>query len=136
MTEATTKTRKLYKATLPSINYIFKNGKPAIFVRGRFATDVQAEYEELDAEIAAGHPHIYIDADEPIAEANTADLISGLRAQLEAKIRAEMAAASDINNDRGTVEPTALKPASTVDVAPAAAGNGPDLSNLKNIKVK
>jgi hypothetical protein len=117
--------KKLYKATLPSINYIFKNGKPAIFVRGKFATDIAAEVEELDNEIALGHPHIFIDPNEAEQAPGDTDLLAGLRLKLEAEIRAEMAAASLISNDRGTAAPTILKPASTVDIAAAAAGSGP-----------
>ena len=117
--------KKLYKATLPSINYIFKNGKPAIFVRAKFATDVPAESEELDAEIALGHPHIYIDLNEPEEAPGGMDLLAGLRLKLEAEIRAEMAAASLISNDMGNTAPTLLRPASTVDIAAAAAGSGP-----------
>lgn len=128
---------KLYKATLPSINYIFKNGKPAIFVRGRFSTDVPAEIEELDDEIAKGHPHLYVDKDEPVAEVPvTGNLLAGLRAQLEAEIRAEMQAANSLSNDMGTTEAVKLIPASTVDVAAAAAGAGPDTLAAKLIELK
>jgi hypothetical protein len=129
---------KLYKATLPSVNYIFKNGKPAIFVRGKFATEVAAEIEELDFEIAAGHPHIYVDKDEPEADSGNQNLLAGLRAQLEAEIRAEMAAASSLKNDMGNSEATKLIPASTVDIAAAALGAGPatDSTSAKLLNLK
>ena len=50
------------------------------------------------------------------------DPIQALRAKIEAQIRAEMAAATDLSNDRGTTEPTVLKPASSTDIMDAAAG--------------
>ena len=128
---------KLYKATLPSINYIFKNGKPAIFVRGRFSTNIRAEIAELDAEIAAGHPHLFVDKDEPIvAEPTTNEMLAGLRAQWEAEFRAKMAEANQLSNDRGTSEVTKLVPGSTVDVAAAIANSGTDMAaKLINLKV-
>lgn len=129
---------KLYKATIPSINYIFRNGKPAIFVRGKFATDIASEIAELDEEIANAHPYLFVDTDEPTAETATGDLIAGLRATLEAEIRAEMAAASALTNDMGTSEQTKLVPSSTVDIAVAAAGNGAadsTAAKLVNLKV-
>lgn len=128
---------KLYKATLPSINYIFKNGKPAIFVRGRFSTNIAAEIAELDAEIAAGHPHLFVDKDEPIvAEPTTNEMLAGLRAQWEAEFRAKMAEANQLSNDRGTSEVAKLVPGSTVDVAAAIANSGTDTAaKLINLKV-
>ena len=113
---------KVFKATLPSINYIFRNGKPAIFIQGKFATGVEAEITELEDEIYKGHPHIYVDKEEATVDSEMVDPIQALRAKIEAQIRAEMAAATDLSNDRGTTEPTVLKPASSTDIMDAAAG--------------
>lgn len=112
----------IFKASLPSVNYIFKNGKPAIFVAGKFATIVPAEIEELKAEIASGHPHIYIDEKEAEIDSSKIDPIQSLRAQIEAEIRAKMAEATALDNDRGTTEPEKLKPSSSTDVMEAASG--------------
>jgi hypothetical protein len=113
---------RIYKAHLPSVNYVFTNGKPAIFVAGKFATTVASEIEELDREIAAGHPHIYIDENEREVPAETIDPIAALRAQIEAEIRATMAAATNPNNDMGSTTPEPLKPASSADISDAAGG--------------
>lgn len=112
----------IFKATLPSINYVFKNGKPAIFVSGKFITAIPAEVAELKAEIEAGHPHIYIDAKEAEIAAAAIDPMAGLRAQIEAEIMAKMAAATNPENDMGTVEQVPLKPGSSQDIAAAAIG--------------
>lgn len=112
----------IFKATLPSINYVFKNGKPAIFVSGKFITSVPAEVAELKAEIEAGHPHIYIDAKEAEIAAAAIDPMAGLRAQIEAEIMAKMAAATNPENDMGNTEDEKLKPASSTDIASAAVG--------------
>lgn len=116
------KVATIFKATLPSINYVFKNGKPAIFIEGKFITAVPAEVAELKDEIAAGHPHIYIDAKEAEIAASAIDPMAGLRAQIEAELMAKMAAATDPSNDMGKTEQEALKPASSTDIAVAAVG--------------
>jgi hypothetical protein len=115
-------TLRVFKATLPSINYIFKNGKPAIFINGMYTTDVPFEIEELDAEIATRHPHIFID--EAMREIDSAkvDPIAALREKIIAEYKATMAAATDQDNDRGNSVQGQLKPASSVDIAAASAG--------------
>ena len=113
---------QVFKATLPSINYIFRNGKPAIFVQGKFATSIEAEIEEMKDEIAKGHPHIYVDKEDATVDSEMVDPIQALRAKIEAQIRAEMAAATDLSNDRGQTKQEPLKPSSSTDVMDAAAG--------------
>jgi hypothetical protein len=45
---------------MPFLNYVFSKGKMAVFKHHRYATDIPAEIEELDKEVAAGkHPQIY-----------------------------------------------------------------------------
>ena len=115
-------TMRVYKATLPSVNYIFRNGKPAIFVNGKFCTDIPSEITELDEEIAAKHPIIFIDSAEREIDSAAVDPISALREKIIAEYKATMAAATSLDNDRGTAAPQQLKPASTLDVVEAAAG--------------
>ena len=112
----------IFKARIPSVNYIFKNGKPAIFISGRFATPIQSEIDELKAEIEAGHPHIYIDADEPTMDAELISPIDALREKIRAELMAEMAAATNPSNDMGTTTQEPLKPANSQDIAQAATG--------------
>ena len=113
---------KVFKAALPSVNYVFRNGKPGIFVQGRYCTDIEAEIAELEDEISKGHPHIYIDKDEAEIDSNAVDPIAALRAKIEAEVRAQMAAATDPTNDMGSTTQEPLKPASSADVSEAAQG--------------
>lgn len=115
-------TLRVFKATLPSVNYIFKNGKPAIFVQGVYTTDVVSEIEELDAEIAARHPHIFIDAAMREIDSSAVDPIAALREKIIAEYKATMASATSLDNDMGKSNQGPLKPASSVDVAAATAG--------------
>jgi hypothetical protein len=113
---------KLYKSTIPSINFILGNGKPCIFINGRFATDVDSEISALDYEIKLGHPHIRVDDAEPTIDSDMVDPMEVLRAKMRAEIIAEMAAATNPDNDMGTSTQSSLKPASSSDIAPAAIG--------------
>lgn len=115
-------TLRVFKATLPSVNYIFKNGKPAIFVNGMYTTDVPFEIEELDAEIATRHPHIFIDESMREIDSAKVDPIAALREKIIAEYQATMAAATSLDNDLGNSTQGALKPASSVDIAAASAG--------------
>lgn len=115
-------TLRVFKATLPSVNYVFKNGKPAIFVQGVYTTDVPFEIEELDAEIATRHPHIFIDESMREIDSAKVDPIAALREKIIAEYQATMAAATSLDNDLGNSTQGALKPASSVDIAAASAG--------------
>lgn len=115
-------TLRVFKATLPSVNYIFKNGKPAIFINGMYTTDVPFEIEELDAEIATRHPHIFIDESMREIDSAKVDPIAALREKIIAEYKATMEAATAQDNDLGTSTQGALKPASSVDIAAASAG--------------
>ena len=55
---------KLFKSYVPSIQFVFKNGKLAHFRDGRYATKVESEIQELTEEINNGHPTFYIDSNE------------------------------------------------------------------------
>lgn len=112
----------VFKATLPSVNYIFRNGKPGIFVQGKYMTDVPAEISELTEEIAAGHPHIYIDAAEAEVDSKFVDPIAALTEKIRKQLVEEMAAATNPANDMGTSVPEVLKPANSSDIAEASAG--------------
>lgn len=116
-------TLKVFKAHLPSINYIFTNGKPAIFVQGVYRTDSEWEILELEREIKLGHPHLYIDPLETEVDSEMIDPMNALRHKIIAEYKAEEAAkAGNPDRDMGTSDTQALKPGSTRDIAEAASG--------------
>jgi hypothetical protein len=139
MSEVTEKVRKVFKCTIPSCNFLMPNGKPIIFVLGKYITDIEDEIALLTKEVLGGHPHIYIDKNETEvqAPANSNELLAGLRKQIEEQVRAEMQQATNPANNMGTNAQEPVKPASTVDVAVAAAGgNGQqDVSTAKTISL-
>lgn len=91
---------KLYKSSLLSCKYHTKSGKELAFVAGRFATDDEVEIAELDAEVKARHPHIYIDSAEAEVDSVKVDPVEAIRkkaiadylAEQEAKVGADMGA--------------------------------------------
>jgi hypothetical protein len=82
----------LFKATMQSCQYFFKDGSRADFVAGRFATDDPVRIAELQAEIKAKHPHIRVDAKELTTTQVVQDPLSHLRAKIRAELEAEMMA--------------------------------------------
>lgn len=133
-----TTTLHVYKSTLPSCSYIFKNGKQAPFISQVFRTDVPTEIDELDGEVAAGHPHIYIDANEKTVESDMLDPMAVLKARFFAQFQAEQAAATNPSNDMGSSDQTQVVPANSQDIASAAVGGSGEarLVNLPGTPAK
>lgn len=122
-------TLNVFKSTLPSVNYIFSNGKPAIFVNGVYRTDIQAEIEALKYEIAQKHPHIYVDPTEETIESDMVDPMNALRAKIIAEYKASMAQATDPSRDMGSSEHGKLMPGNSSDIAEATVGSGNSTTN-------
>jgi hypothetical protein len=74
---------KLFKSTIGSCRYYFSNGSAAVFsVEGRFATAKENEIAELEAEVKAGHPHIYVDPKEATSETVEQDPMESLKKRI------------------------------------------------------
>lgn len=80
----------LFKSRIASSNYLYKNGKAASFVNGRYMTDQPAEIDELMEEIKAGNPFIYIDENEKEVDSDVKDPLSALKDKLRAEMMAEL----------------------------------------------
>ncbi len=127
--------KKLYKSRLPSCKFLFKNGKEAIFINSEFATDVVSEIEELNVEIASGHPHIYIDDTRKEIDTNQMDPLEHIKAKAVADYIAARQKANDPSNQRGNTEQGKLNPTSSATISGAGAQSdstaGAKLVNLK-----
>ena len=124
-------TLRVYRATMPSVNFIMPNGKPIIFQQGVYYTDKQNEIDTLDFEIKQGHPHIFVDPTnaeiasedlDPVVAMKKKVLGMMTREQLLDALKAREAEVVNPSNDLGESDQSAVKPASTQDIAPAAAG--------------
>ena len=114
-------TKNRFFSRIPSCKYIFKNGKEAAFVGGIFDTDIPQEVAELEAEVAAGHPQIFIDPDQFVIDTAQIDPLAEIKRKAIEEYLAAQKAASDPANDRGTTEESKLNVTSTADISGAAA---------------
>ena len=129
--------KKVFKVSLPSVNYVFRNGKPASFVGGKYLTDIPDEIAELEDEISKGHPLIFVDPNELEMDEKYLDPMVGLREKIIAEFLENQAKANDPTNDMGTSTQGSVIPANSQDVAVAAAGGSgatlvASLAALKN----
>lgn len=95
------KMKRLFLCTIQSCKYHFKNGKEANFISGEYATDAAEEIEQLDAEVAAMHPHIYIDPKRKEVDASTLDPLEVIKRKAVEEYIAAQAAATDTSRDMG-----------------------------------
>jgi hypothetical protein len=138
MSTAKTKTKALFFCSIPYSNYVFPNGKYAYFIDGKFVTDIVSEIEHLENEIANGHPCIFVKEAERTVEV-FADPIVALRAKIEKEIRAEMAAATNPENDMGKSVQGPLTMANSSTVGELTAGGNSGAAKTfspGNIKIK
>ena len=52
-------TLRVFKSTIPSVNFIFANGKPAIFQQGVFRTAVDWEIAVLETDFRWPSAHLH-----------------------------------------------------------------------------
>jgi hypothetical protein len=137
MSTVATKLPNLYKSPMPFWNFIFPNGKKAVFSQGQYMTIDPYEIEQLNGEVSKNHPMIYVDPNEIVASEERFDPMIGLRKRIaeeeRARILAEMEAAINPNRDMGESENQRLTPASTTDIAPVTA-NGDAAARLSALR--
>ena len=108
-------------------NFITSKGKTLHFVNGEHLTDVDTDIEELKAEIASGHPHLYIDKDRETVDMNAKSAYDMLKDTLREEILREMEAAkaAAATNDFGETEakPTLQGIANSNTVTEAMSGS-------------
>jgi hypothetical protein len=78
--------KKIFKSSLPYINYVTTAGRTCVFQEGRYLTDNPQEIAELTFEIKRGNtPHIYIDPEETEVDTTLQERI--IEAQKAATLR-------------------------------------------------
>lgn len=107
------KTSAVFKSSLLSCTFIFKSGKVASFINGRYITSDEQEIIEITKEIKSGHPHIYVDQDELSTEVN--EPIDALRAKFFEEFKLAQQQNLALDNDRGSYE-SKVVPSNTVDI--------------------
>lgn len=86
--------KDVFLGSMAHFRFAFKNGKEAIFLNGKFMTNIPEEIKELDDEIALGHPFITrpTNPDEHRVDTTYVDPMEVIRAQVRAELKAEEAA--------------------------------------------
>ena len=115
--------KNCYKSRIYSCKYAFKNGKEANFVDFTYLTDIKTEIDELDEEIALGHPTLYVDPQKKTVDTSKKDPLEDIRAKAVADYLAQQKNATLLTNDRGTSEPGKLNVATSASIAAATAGS-------------
>lgn len=116
--------KRLYKSTRPSQRIITPTGQAAEFRFHQFATSDPKVIAYLDDEIASGgfDGSVYIDPNARTITAEQENPMLALRKKFFEEFQAEAARRMDPSTDMGTTEVTPLKPTSSTDIAPVAAG--------------
>jgi len=92
---------RMFKSTLKSCQYITADGTICGFVAGRFHTGDEKVIKELEQQIAAGHPHLYVDSAEVEVDTEMLDPIEQIKRKAIADYIAAQNAANRPENDRG-----------------------------------
>lgn len=100
-----------FVSALPSCKYVFRSGKVANFVGGQYITKIQAEIDELNEEIAFGHPHISVDKNEVTVASDKVDPMAAIKKRAVEEYLAEQAkiAAGNAVHDTGASVKEQLK---------------------------
>lgn len=104
----------IFKCRVVNINYVFKDGKTAVFKRrtneavGQYLTDDPVEVAELQAIAAKNHQHIYVDPNEETVDSELADPAVAYKKKVEdemrEKILADIAAQDKAKADAATLD--------------------------------
>jgi hypothetical protein len=99
----------VFKSRIPSVSYIFKDGMAAYFILGKFITANEKQIAELEAEVVAGHPHIYIDEAEATIDSEALTPIELIRKEAYEQAMADIQRAlssGTSESDNGNVAAT------------------------------
>jgi hypothetical protein len=98
--------QKIFRSSMPSFKFFFKNGVAAIFMSGRYTTDHKDLEDELFEEVGAigrsksKNPFIYIDESEPELDTEALTPLELIKLQAKEEARAELLAEMAAQNSR------------------------------------
>lgn len=115
----------VYFCNPPSMQVIDGKGQPMVFISGRFVTKDPAQIAQLESMCENGSGAIFKNPDQLTLAASDLDPMNALRNQFYKEFQAEQARRLDPTQNFGSTALERLTPASTTDIAPVTAGNGP-----------
>lgn len=111
---------KVFKSSIPSVNFVTSRGSTLVFKDGRYLTDNLKEIAELEDEIKSRHPHIYIDPAEKEVDTTILEEIEAAKRKAEADVLAKHGKAAETNVGAGQT----MSPAKLLGVTSSAALSG------------
>lgn len=111
---------RVFRANIPSCRYVFKEGKVAAFLSGKYTTNIAGEISELDAEVALGHPNITANAEEVLDVIEPLELLK--KRHIEEYL-ASVAKSIAKSNDAGFSDQGKLNVANSTTISEGAAGS-------------
>lgn len=90
--------QKIFRSSMPSFKFFFKNGVAAIFMNGKYTTDNKDLEDELFSEVGAvgrsksKNPFIYIDENEPELDTEALTPLELIKLQAKEEARRELLA--------------------------------------------
>lgn len=127
---------RVFRSNVSSVRYVFKNGKTAAFLSGVYTTNIAHEIEELDAEIASGHPNFTANVTEVVQLIEPMEV---LKARFIAEYLQQQAKSVVKTNDAGFSEQTRLNVLNSTNVSEAMAssdGSAPASPTAPTITIK
>ena len=88
----------VFKSTLQSFNYFYKNGMSAVFIGGRYTTNNEKLAREMFEEVGAigktksNHPYIFVDEDESEIDSEALSPLEVIKLQAKEEARKELLA--------------------------------------------
>lgn len=114
------KEARVFRSNVASLRYVFKAGKVAAFLSGKYTTNIAHEIEELDEEIAMNHPNITANKEEVVA---LSEPMEALRAKFIAEYLETAAKSVVKTNDAGFSEQGKLNVANSTTVSEGMASS-------------
>ena len=107
-----------YFSTRPKISIITPAGTRIAFAAGQYVTDVSAEIDYLNEQVAAGHPMIYVKKGSETVTKEQLDPLAAVKAKAIAEYLAQQEKQQDPSRDMGNTN---------------SAGAGVDIATTKTI---
>lgn len=119
---------RVFKSTIPNCNFVAPDGFFCHFLSGEFLTDNPKYIEVLETEVAAKHPHFYIDPNDKERSTERVDYLDEIRRKAVEDYKKSIAVAMDGDRDGGTTTNTGhvTNMGNTKSIAEAAAGSTGD----------
>lgn len=120
---------KVFKSSIPSCTYVFKDGSILEFIGNKATTDSIAQYEELLEEVKvvgqnkSKHPFIYVDSDEQEIDSEALSPYEELKAKARKEVEEEVRRAMNNGTSTSNTEGFAASVSNSANNIPVGDSN-------------